>query len=153
MLYEELLIEAENIGLKIKEKSLKYDFKGLYKNRKIFIDKKLDTDKKRVCILSEEIGHHHTTYGNILDQTSTSNRKQEKRARNYAYEKLITLNKIIRAYNNRVKNRYELAEFLNVTEDFLQNALDHYKNKYGVCYVKGDYTIYFEPLGVLRMFK
>jgi Zn-dependent peptidase ImmA (M78 family) len=152
-MYEELASEAQIQGIDIVEIKFKGGHKGLYGDNIIAIDKKIDTDKEKTCILAEEIGHHYTTYGNILDQTSTSNRKQEKRARNYAYEKLITLNKIIEAYNNRVKNRYELAEFLNVTEDFLQYALDHYKNKYGVCYVKGDYTIYFEPLGVLRMFK
>jgi hypothetical protein len=152
-MYEDLATEIQCQGVEIIEVKFKGNLKGLYDDNTIALDYKIDTDKERACILAEEIGHHYTTYGNILDQTSTSNRKQEKRARNYAYEKLITLNKIIEAYNNRVKNRYELAEFLNVTEDFLQDALDHYKNKYGVCYVKGDYTIYFEPLGVLRMFK
>jgi Zn-dependent peptidase ImmA (M78 family) len=152
MNYEGLLKEAFSLNLVIKEKKL-IAHDGLCRGNRIAISKTLKTDREKHCVLAEELGHYCTTYGNILDQTSTSNRKQEKRARNYAYEKLITLNKIIEAYNNRVKNRYELAEFLNVTEDFLQDALDHYKNKYGVCYVKGDYTIYFEPLGVLRMFK
>lgn len=154
MLYEELLIEAEGIGLKIKERSLKYNFKGLYKNRKIFIDKGLYTDKEKTCILSEEIGHHYTSHGNIIDQSDIRNRKQEKRARNYAYESLIGIVELVNAFEAGIRGRYELAEYLNVTEEFLEHSIQHYREKYGVYYPIDNYIIYFEPnLYVVKMFK
>ena len=41
--------------------------------------------------LAEELGHHYTTVGDILDQTNVSNRKQERLARVWAYNRRIGL--------------------------------------------------------------
>ena len=57
MKYEKLMIKYEN-NVKIKEKSLKYGFKGLYKNNKIIIDSNIETNSEKACILAEELGHH-----------------------------------------------------------------------------------------------
>ena len=67
MSYEKLLIEAEEKGIRVKEKNMYIDLKGAYKNNKILINLKLTTNAEKKCILSEEIGHHETSYGNILD--------------------------------------------------------------------------------------
>lgn len=75
-------------------------------------------------MLAEEVGHYHTTTGDILDLTSIENRKQELRARSWAYERLIPISKIIEAHKLHIVNRYELADFLNVTEEFLDAALN-----------------------------
>jgi len=98
------------------------------------------------------MGHYHTSSGNILDQKQITSVKQEKRARNWAYEKLVPLKGFIQAYKVAILNRYELAEFLEVTEDFLDQAIDHYKEKYGLYTEWEDYLIYFDPLGVLKVF-
>ncbi|MCT8978270.1 ImmA/IrrE family metallo-endopeptidase [Clostridium sp. CX1] len=153
MHYDNLLVEAEKIGLKVKEKPLNYGFKGLYKNNKIIIDKKVVSDAEKRCILAEEIGHHFKTFGNILDQSDVSNVKKEKIARNWAYEKLVGIVSLINAFNLGIRNRYELAEHLNVTEEFLEEAILHYKEKYGMYCEIDTYLVYFEPsLMVLKMF-
>lgn len=153
MTYEELLIEAENDGLKIKEKTLKYGFKGLYKNKKILIDKKIKTSKEKNCILAEEVGHYKKSYGNILDYTDIKNVKQEKIARNWGYEKLVGIIQLINAFEKSIRSKHDLAEYLNVTEKFLEQAIQHYKEKYGTCYEIDMYTIYFEPyLTILKKF-
>ena len=41
--------------------------------------------------MAEELGHYYTGVGDILDQSSVSNRKQELCGRVYAYNKLIGL--------------------------------------------------------------
>lgn len=74
MTYDELLIEAENVGLMVREKPLQYVFRGLYKNKKIIIDKNIETDNEKNGILAEEIGHHCTTSGNILDLSDIWNK-------------------------------------------------------------------------------
>ena len=48
--------------------------------------------------------------------------------------------------------RAELAEFLNVTEDFLEESIQHYREKYGLYCEIDHYIVYFDPLGVLEMF-
>ena len=144
--YENLLIESENQNLIVKEKDLP-GYKGrIYKNR-VAIRRNLSTTEK-ACVLAEELGHHYTTVGNILDQSKAENRKQERRARLWAYRKMFDLIDLVSAYKYGCRNRYEVAEYLGVTEQFLEDALHTYREKYGL-YVKIDrYMICFDPLTV-----
>lgn len=150
MTYEELLKETDNLGLIVKEKPL-YSGDGRILKNKIAIRKNLPTQKEKSCVLAEELGHHYTTVGNILDQFSVSNRKQELRARMWAYNKLIGLIGIIKSYEHGCQSYHEMAEYLDVTEEFLRDALKRYHQKYGVCTTVDNYIIYFEPLGVVKM--
>ena len=147
MNYEELQIQ--NSTLHIKEMCLSdvEGLKGLYVDGNIAI--KMDmTNTEKACVLAEELGHHYTTVGNILDQSKTENRKQERRARLWAYRKMFDVIDLISAYKYGCRNQYELAEYLGVTEQFLEDALHTYKEKYGL-YTKIDrYIICFEPLTV-----
>ena len=94
--YNDLLIEADNNCLITKEKPLRAN-KGRIKGNRIAIkEDMIETEKK--CVLAEELGHHYTTVGNIMDQTATANRKQERRARIWAYHKLLSLNDLIDSY-------------------------------------------------------
>lgn len=150
-LYDDLLMECDNLDVEVYEKDHMKN-KGLYGDNVIWINKLLPSIIEKCCVLAEEIGHHHTTAGDIFDQSSSENRKQELRARGWAYERLLPFSKIIQAHNLHITNRYELADFLNVTEDFLEDALDWYKGKYGLYISIDNFTICFEPLGVLEMF-
>lgn len=143
MTYEELLQESLEQNLIVKEKELP-GYKGrIYKNR-VAIRKNMTTAEKS-CVLAEELGHHHTTVGNILEQTDVSNCKQERLARLWAYNKQIGLSGIIQGYRAHCRSRYELSEYLDVSEDFLQEALECYREKYGVYTELDGYVIYFEP--------
>lgn len=152
MTYEKLLDETTKENINVIEMKFKGDIKGLYCSNTIAISKKLETDAEKTCVLAEEIGHHYTSSGNILEQSNINSAKQEKKARRWAYERLIGITVLIHAYKSGVRNRFELAEFLNVTEDFLEEALKHYKEKYGSFYAIDNYIIYFEPLAILEMF-
>lgn len=148
MYYESMLVKAEtNANIRIREKPLKYGLKGLYKNGRIIIHDGL-TYTEKACILAEELGHHYTSVGNILDQNMIDNRKQERIAREWAHRQLIPIQKIVDAHKLGIRNRHELASYLEVTEEFLQEAVDRLKEKHGKSYRHGDYIIYFEPLGV-----
>lgn len=148
--YEALLDEACKEGLVVKEKPLKYN-DGRIKGKRIAIRHNLSTSVEKACVLAEELGHYHTTVGNILNQNTVANRKQEHRARVWAYRDAFDLVDLVSAYKYGCKNRYEIAEYLDITETFLSDALEHYKSQYGL-YTKVDkYLVYFEPLGVLEL--
>lgn len=149
--YEDLLFESELLGVSVYEKKLSKKIKGLYSNNVVCINKKIESSIEKACVLAEELGHYHTSSGNILDQSKIENRKQEKRARNWAYKKLVPLEKLISASKEGIQTKYELAEYLGVTEDFLENALKRYKEEYGTCTYVGEKILYFEPLGVLEL--
>ena len=149
--YEGLLEEAYSLDLIVKEAPLLGN-KGRIKDNRIAIRKDIPTLKEKSCILAEELGHFYTTYGDILNQSNTGNRKQEYRARLWSYDKQVGLLGIINSYEAGCKSLYDMADYLDVSEDFLQEALNCYKSKYGQYAVIDSYIVYFEPhLGVFKL--
>ncbi|WP_068779626.1 ImmA/IrrE family metallo-endopeptidase [Paenibacillus sp. GM2] len=119
----------------------------------ILLNKNIETNTERKCILSEELGHYYRTVGDITDQSKLENQQQELRARQWGYEKLVPLPSLVQAFHARIKGRFELAEYLRVTEEFLQASIDRYSSKYGIYTTWENYIIYFNPLGVAEMFE
>nr|DAY76545.1 MAG TPA: IrrE protein [Caudoviricetes sp.] len=149
--YETLLKEADSLGLVVKEKPLQYN-NGRIKGNRIAIRKDIETTTEKACVLAEELGHHYTATGNILDQSTVENRKQEMRGRIVAYNKLVGLRGIIDAYLHHCQSLSETAEYLGVTEEFLNDSLTYYTNKYGVCTQVDNYVIFFQPnIGVMEL--
>lgn len=148
--YENLLDEAYKNNITVIEKDFKSNAKGLIKGCKIGIRKNLSTFDK-TCVLAEELGHYYKTVGNILDQKDIRNKKQELIARKWAYKKLVPIEKLVEANLNQIKH-YELAEYLNVTDEFLTEAILYYKSKYGMYINYKNYILMFEPFGLLESF-
>lgn len=146
MTYENLLQEAadENVYV-IEDAPFQSLADGLIRNDVIGINRIVRRSTQRACVLAEELGHYHTTVGDIIDQSSDSNRKQELRARLWSYNKLIGLHGIISGFEHHCRTIYEMAEYLGVTEEFFLEAMYCYRNKYGLFTRCDNYLIYFEP--------
>lgn len=153
MSYEDLLIEVEKEGIEYFENSNIGRLDGLYVDDTITLSTNIETETEKKCILAEELGHYHTSYGNILDRNKIENRKQERRARAWAYDKLIGVIGLVNSYQHGCRNKYEIAEYLNVSEQFLEDTLKYYKEKYGLYYEIDNYIVYFDPLGVFKKFE
>lgn len=152
MLYEDLLIEADMSNLIVKEKPL-INNDGLISGNRIAIRKNIATTAEKACVLAEELGHHYTTTGNILDQQNVVNAKQALHARTWAYNECIGLIGIVKAFESGCKSLYEMADYLNVTEDFLKDALESFRRKYGIYTEIDNYFIFFEPyISVMRKY-
>ncbi|MCG1633727.1 ImmA/IrrE family metallo-endopeptidase [Staphylococcus epidermidis] len=147
-LYEDLVIKNKHIPIDDRI-ALKGDFEGLYDNGVILIDKNL-SETRKAEVLYEELAHHKLTYGNILDQSKFNNRKFENYARRYGYEAALPLHIIVEAHNYGISNLYELAEYVQLSEEYIAEILKHYKNKYGIGTHYGNYAITFEPLRVFK---
>lgn len=151
MNYENMLIRYDNLNVVEMDLSDVQGLKGLCYNDNIAIEKTLSQAEKS-CVLAEELGHYYTSVGNILDQTDIANRKQEYRARFYGYNLKIGLMGIVQAYTHGCRNLYEMAEYLEVTEEYLKEAIECYRSKYGEYTRIDNYVIYFIPcLAVLSM--
>ena len=120
------------------------NIKGLYCDGVIAIREDM-TIPEKTCALAEELGHHETSVGNILDMSSAANRKQERQARLHGYNRLMGLIGIVHAFNAGCQNKYEIADFLDVTEEYLQECINCYQSKYGICTTVDNYVIYFVP--------
>ena len=146
--YEQLLAENEHIKIKDTH-SLPDGYSGFYKDGIILIDKDL-SETRKAEVPYEELAHHKLTYGNILDQSKDINRKFENYAKRYGYEAALPLRIIVEAHNYGVNNLYELAEYVQLSEEHVLEILKHYKNKYGIGTHYGEYLITFDPLRVFK---
>ena len=144
MTYEQLLNTASENGLAVKEQPL-IQHDGLITGKRIAIRKDISTQAEKSCVLSEELGHHYTTVGDIIDQSEVSNRKQEYRARLFGYNLKIGLIGITHASEAGCRSLYEMAEYLDATEEYLKEALDCYHSIHGVYATLDNYIIFFEP--------
>lgn len=71
-----------------------------------------------------------------------------------AYDKMIGLIGIVRAYQHRCQSLTDMAEYLEVTEEFLTEALKQYQKKYGRKTEIDNYVIIFEPyLAVMEQYE
>lgn len=145
-LFEEALEKANNLGIDVIEN---YDFrseriKGLYCDGTIALNTNIKTNTEKRCVLEEEISHHVVNVGDIITM-SYGNIKEEQKARLITYNKLIGLRGIIKAYEHHRTSLHEMAEFLDVTEGFLRDALNLYEKKYGICVAVDNYIINFVP--------
>lgn len=150
--YEILLKKADELGLIVKEADLRTK-DGFCKGNRIAISKKLNDIEKR-CVLAEEIGHFKTTTGDITDQTTIENRKQELKARRYGHNLLIEPVDFVCAFKFGITSKYELAEFLKVTEIVLDEIISNFKMKYGIGHRIDNYYLQLEPyLGIVQIFE
>lgn len=143
--YERLQEEACEDGIEVVDYTFESDrIKGLYCDGVVAIREDMAIPEK-TCALAEEMGHHYTTVGNILDMESIQNRKQERQARLHGYNRLIGLAGLIEAYEHGCQNRYEIAKFLEVTDEFLEECIECYRDKYGIGITVDNYYIAFIP--------
>ncbi len=151
--YEKLLSHADKLGIKVKEIDFECnDECGYYSNNKILINNRI-SEVQKYAVLAEELGHHHKTVGDITNQNKIENKKQELIARRWGYEQLIGIIDLINAYNYGCENKYEIAKYLNVTENFLSQALEYYSCKYENGYKIDRYWIDFNNgLNIFKKF-
>ena len=69
------------------------------------------------------------------------------------HNRLIALSDLVKAYQNGCQSQFEIAEYLEVTEEFLIDCISYFHEKYGAYVQHKNYLIYFEPLGVLELYK
>lgn len=120
--FEQLLAEFEN-DLVIEELPISVD--GLYSDGVVWLREDMTAAQKH-SVLAEEIGHHLTSSGDILNLSDINNQKQELKARRWAYEKILPPENIHFAIADGHTEMWDMAEYLEVDEAFLREALKYY---------------------------
>ncbi|MBF8037171.1 ImmA/IrrE family metallo-endopeptidase [Staphylococcus epidermidis] len=147
-LYEKMLIEHDYIEVRETD-VMPNDLHGLWLGDLILIKRNL-SETRKAEVLYEELAHHKLTYGNILDQSKWINRKFENYARRHGYEAALPLRIIVEAHHYGVSSLYELAQYVQLSEEHVLEILKHYKQKHGLTTRYGKYVIQFEPLRVFE---
>jgi len=158
--YNQLEDEAASQDIHTAKIDLPENISGIYYDNRtdklIALNSCLQTQTELACVLAEELGHYYTSCGNLLTDPSINNtviRQQENRAKRWATKRLISIKSIIKAYEAGCCSIYEMAEYLEVTEEFLNSAFINYAAIYGKYKERGKYVIYFDPPGVLKRIK
>lgn len=147
--YEKLIIDAERLGATVIEMDLEGET-GYCLNEALFINKNL-SEKQKYWILSEEIGHFKTTFGNILNLNDIRNKKLENVARSESIERVCSLVHIVNAIKQGANDRYEIAEYLSITDNFFDEAIKYHRLKNELFCECDGVVLYFEPnFGVLK---
>lgn len=122
--YEELLEQAYSEDVEVVDYFFESDrIKGAYADNCIAISTKIKSSAERITILAEELGHHYTSYGNILDTSKPENAWQEAKARLWGVRRLVSRESIMDAHKHGCKTVYEVAEYLEIPAEYLIKAM------------------------------
>jgi hypothetical protein len=102
------------------------------KHNIIALNNKISSSNEEKEILAEELGHHFksATYP-VTCTNCIIIAKNEYKAKEWAYEYLIPYKDLQEAVGKGILTRDELADFFDVTSDFMQRCLEFYIGKYG----------------------
>jgi Zn-dependent peptidase ImmA (M78 family) len=129
---------AAREGISIRWCNFEPPIRGMYwdpiiKNPVIWLDKSLEYNTRILrCVMAEELGHHFTldrdcltrTYFNYRDRLAVS--RAEYRALRWAAKLLVPGDKLGQAIRDGIRERWELAEYFEVTEEMVEFRLgDH----------------------------
>ena len=150
--YEVMEQFAYENDIKLLSDSLPADLSGYYYSNSDFglktitLNSMLQTTAEKTCVLAEEIEHYLTTPMNLFNAPHLLQNRFERIARINATKRLIPLSRLIEAKNSAITNQYDLAEFLNITYEFLDQGLTLYKENYNGWVLYKGYKIGFDPL-------
>lgn len=124
------IIEKENIIYE--ETNFKFEsLPGIYLNipgipPTIGIYKSIINNRtKYISILSEEVGHHFTSLGNLTIESKNYSEKlmknkQEHKAKSWTANFLVSDDEFLQALSNCISTSFEICDFFNITNEMLQ---------------------------------
>lgn len=88
---------------------------------------KIESITEEKELLAEELGHYYyNAFYNVASNPSTISQK-EYRANKWKCTVLVSVNDLKEAFKNGMKNLYEVADYLNLSEDTVAFAYNYYK--------------------------
>ena len=98
---------------------------------------KIGTYVEEKCVLAEEIGHYYydATYSPYCQDMQLIS-KQERKAKKFAYNVLIPFENLRKAILSGKTSILSLAEYFDVTAQFMSNCIELYLEKYGYIVTK-----------------
>ena len=98
---------------------------------------KIGTYIEEKCVLAEEIGHYYydATYSPYCQDMQLIS-KQERKAKKFAYNVLIPFENLRKAILSGKTSILSLAEYFDVTAQFMSNCIALYLEKYGYIVTK-----------------
>lgn len=150
--------KSENLMAEFSQLSYKFEplmpkkQKGLIVGDIVYLNPE-QTAAELPATIAEEIGHYLTSVGDITRQDTVEKRKQEQKARDVGAMMVVTPEDLISCYKERLATVWECAEFLGITEETMQNAIEVYSKVYEHGFDYKNYVIKFRPNGTLDVWE
>lgn len=90
---------------------------------------RIETTAQERVHLAHELGHCETGSFYNVYSTLDIREKQEEKADRWAVSRLVPAEEFVKALNTGMVEVWELAEYFEVTEDFIRKAAEIYKIK------------------------
>ena len=97
----------------------------------IYDSSKLPTSSEKKQTLAEELGHYYMDATYKFNSNLQLVSKQEYRAKKWAYSIIVPFDKLKQAIKQGISSLYELAEYFEVTTEYMVAAMSFYTEKYG----------------------
>lgn len=114
----------------------------------ITLSTRLETSNARNCALARGLGYHFSAPPNLLDAPAKLRRIYDRAAFGWAAKQLVPLQRIVDAWQAGIRDEWELADYLNVTPKFLEDAIDYLRHKHGLYVRHGNMCIWLKPIFV-----
>lgn len=92
---------------------------------------KIESSVEEKQIIAEELGHYYYNALYYISSDVILKNKCEYKSKKWAYNVLVPFDRLRKAILNGYTTYYELAEYFEVPEEFLKNAVEFYISKYG----------------------
>lgn len=136
---ESLMAEHENINYTFTSELPKHLSGLVYEdNQEIFINNQNEKNVQYTTLL-EELAHYETGSGEIIDQDSIEKRQQENLARSIAFTEAVPLTGLINCFFKGIWSAPEIADYFDITTDFLMKAIENYRSKFGLVFQYNEY--------------
>lgn len=126
--------------------------KGLINDKIVYLNPR-QSKAELTSTLSEELGHYLTSSGNIIDQDTVEKRKQEKKARDVGATLVVSPDDIVKCFENDYMTPEACADFLGITLETFDNAVNYYRRKDGAYLSKKGDIVLFNTNGTISVFK
>lgn len=120
-----LQVLAEKNHIDVVPYEMSGNLQALYVDGYVFLNTRLN-EKEKACVLAEEIGHYFTADRNCLDQNQSENLFCELKGRIWSYEVMLPVSQLNVAMYAGITTVNQIAEFFQLTEDFVKEALCYY---------------------------
>lgn len=118
------------------DEGIRIDLFPMSKNKSVSIPKaialnpnKIETNRELKVILGHELGHHKRNAFYTVKSSLEARGWQEERATRWAVNTLLPVDEIKEAFKKGYTETWQLAEYFDVTEDFVKDAVRIHKLK------------------------
>lgn len=125
---------------------------GLNVENSIYLNPNVSNHELNSAI-AEELGHYLTTVGNIVDQKTNEERKQERKARDVGAILIVTPYDIVDCFNEGCQTAKQCAAYLEVTEQTFTDAIKYYARRFDGIVTENKHIIFFKPNGTVGIYK